>query len=125
MDIVLLIHSLMRFAILPVAVVGIIMTLIALVQRKSPASLDQTVSSIFLGLYDLQVLLGLLIILLGGLTNAIHPVVMFAGAIVAHGLQAMSKRAIGANIHTLRLLMYLATLAIIVVGLAVINRLFL
>ena len=123
MDIVLLIHSLVRFAILIVAVVGIVMTLIALLQRKAAAPVDQTLASTFLGLYDLQVLLGLLIILLGGLTNAIHPVVMFVGLVIAHGLQTMVKRAPASNVHALRLTLYVVPLAIILIGLAVINRL--
>ena len=123
MDIVLLIHSLVRFAILIVAVVGIVMTLIALLQSKAPAPVDQTLSSIFLGLYDLQALIGMLIVLLGGLTNALHPVVMFVGLVIAHGLQTRVKRAPASNVHALRLILYIVPLAIILVGLAVINRL--
>ncbi len=123
MNIVLEIHSIVRFAVLLLAIVGIVLSVIALIQRKAPAKTDQTVGSIFLGLYDLQMLLGLLIILLGGLTNALHPVVMFVGLVVAHGVQSMSRRAEGMNLHTMRLVLYVLPLAIILVGLAAISRL--
>ncbi len=123
MNIVLEIHSIVRFAVLLLAIVGIVLSVIALIQRRAPARTDQTVGSIFLGLYDLQMLLGLLIILLGGLTNALHPVVMFVGLVVAHGVQSMSRGAEGANLHTMRLVLYVVPLAIILVGLAAISRL--
>lgn len=123
MNIVLEIHSIIRFLVLLLAIVGIVLGLIGLAQKKAPAKTDLTVGSIFLGLYDLQMLLGLLVILLGGLTNALHPVVMFVGLVVAHVLQSMARRAEGANVHMMRLALYIVPLAIILVGLATIDHL--
>ncbi len=123
MDIVLALHSIVRFLVLLLAIVGIVLGLIGLAQKKAPAKTDQTVGSIFLGLYDLQMLIGLLIILLGGLTNALHPIVMFIGLVVAHGLQRMTRRAEGANVQMMSLGLYIVPLAIILVGLAIINHL--
>lgn len=123
MDIVLLIHALVRFLLLIVALVGIIYTLVGLFQQRAPVQMDQTLGSVFVGVYDLQMLLGLLIILLGGLTQAIHPVVMFIGLVVAHGLQAMTRRAQGPQVWPMRLALYIAPLVIILVGLASIGRL--
>jgi hypothetical protein len=123
MDIVLLLHSLVRFLLLLAAVVGIVKTVINLAGKTEPAATDRTLASAFRGLYDLQVLLGLLIIFLGGLVNALHPVIMFIGVLTAHALQAMSRRAQGMNVHLLRLAFYVVPLAIILVGLAVINHL--
>ncbi len=123
MDIVLLIHSLVRFLVLLAAVVGIVKTVVSLVAKSAPAPSDRTLASAFLGLYDLQVLMGLLIIFLGGLTNALHPVVMFVGLVTAHALQAASRRSQGRNLDLLRLAFYVIPLAIILVGLAAINRL--
>jgi hypothetical protein len=123
MDIVLELHSIVRFLVLLLAIVGIVLALIGLAQKKASAKTDVTVGSIFLGLYDLQMLLGLLVILLGGLTNALHPVVMFIGLVVAHFLQRTTQRAEGANFHMMRLAFYIVPLAIILVGLAAINRL--
>lgn len=123
MDIVLLIHALVRFLLLIVALVGVIYTLVGLFQQRAPVQMDQTLGSVFVGVYDLQMLLGLLIILLGGLTQAIHPVVMFIGLVVAHGLQTMTRRAQGPQVWPMRLALYIAPLVIILVGLASIGRL--
>ena len=123
MYIVLELHSIVRFLVLLLAIVGIVLALVGLAQKKTPAKMDQTAGSIFLGLYDLQILLGILVILLGGLTNALHPVVMFIGLVVAHGLQRMTQRAKGTNIHVMRLGLYVVPLAFILLGLAVINHL--
>ena len=123
MDIVLLLHSLVRFLILIAAIVGIVKTLVSLAQNNASDSFDQTVASAFLGLYDLQVLLGLLIILLGGLTQAIHPIVTFIGVLIAHGMQSMTQRAQGANVSLYRLGFYVLPLLVILVGLASIGHL--
>jgi hypothetical protein len=123
MDIVLLLHSLVRFLILIAAVAGIVKALASLAQRSAPDKLDQTVASVFLGLYDVQVLLGILIILLGGLSQAVHPIVMFIGVLLAHGLQTMVKRAEGSGAAMYRLAFYILPLAVILVGLASIGHL--
>ena len=123
MDIVLLLHSLVRFLILIAAVVGIVKALISFAQKRAADTLDQTMASAFLGLYDLQVLLGILIILLGGLTQAIHPIVMFIGVLLAHGLQSMTKRAEGPTMPVYRLGFYILPLLVILVGLASIGHL--
>ncbi len=123
MDIILLLHSIVRFVLLAIAVVGIIKTLMSLGRKGDPAPADRTIASAFLGVYDLQVLLGILIIFLGGLTNALHPIVMFVGVVTAHGLQAMSRRAQGASVHQARLAFYIVPLAIILIGLAIIGHL--
>ena len=123
MDIVLVLHSLVRFVILLVAVVGIIKVLIALVHKTKPDQIDRTLASAFTGLYDLQVLIGLLLILLGGLSQAIHPIVMFIGVLLAHGLQAMTKRAEGTSATMYRLALFIVPLVVILVGLATIGHL--
>jgi len=122
-DIVLLLHSLVRFVILLVAVVGVIKVLIVLVQKSKPDQIDQMLASVFTGLYDLQVLLGLLLILLGGLSQAIHPIVMFVGVLLAHGLQVMTKRAEGVSATMYRLALFVIPLLVILAGLATIGHL--
>lgn len=123
MDIVLLLHSLVRFVLLVIAVIGLIKAIIALTQTGAADKLDQTLAAAFVGSYDLQVLLGILIIFLGGLTQAIHPVVMFVGIVAAHGLQTMTKRAEGQQAKLYRLLLFIVPLAIILFGLMTIGRL--
>ncbi len=123
MDIVLLLHSLVRFVLFILALVGIVVTVAALARRSAPAPMDRGIGSAFVGVYDLQALLGLLIILLGGLTNALHPIVMFVGIVVAHGLQAATRQAEAPRVHLLRLALYVVPIVIVLVGLAVISRL--
>ena len=123
MDIVLAIHSIVRFLILLAAAIGIIKALVSLVQRAKSDKLDQSVASAFLGLFDLQALLGLLIILLGGLGPAIHPIVMIVGLLLAHSLQAMVKRVDGSSAAFYRLALYVVPLLIILVGLSSIGHL--
>jgi hypothetical protein len=141
MDLVLELHSFVRFLVLLAALIGLVVTLVSLLQRTPvraatapptgqtivreprPQKIDQAVAGAFLGLYDLQVLLGLLIILLGGLTQAVHPIVMAAGVMAAHWLQILVKRAPESRVPMLRLAFYVVPLAIILVGLAVINHL--
>ncbi len=123
MDIVLLLHSLVRYLLLLAAIAGIVKTFFGIVRGGESSPSDRTLASAFLGLYDLQVLLGLLIIFLGGLINALHPVIMFIGVLSAHALQALSRRAQGTNLNLVRLAFYVVPLAIILVGLAIINHL--
>ncbi|MCL4395697.1 MAG: hypothetical protein M1482_13000 [Chloroflexi bacterium] len=122
MDIVLVIHGLVRFVILLVALAGIGAALMAMARKSVPGNLDRTLASVFVGLYDLQALLGILIILLGGLSQAVHPIVMFVGLAAAHGLQRMTKRE-GSNTPLLRLALFVVPLLIILVGLASIGHL--
>ncbi len=119
MDQILQIHSLVRFLILLVAVAGIIKTLAALLMKAKAERIDQVLASTFLGLYDVQALLGLLVIFLGGLSQALHPVVMIVGLAAAHGLQSMTRRATESQIHVRRLALYIVPLVIILIGLAV------
>ena len=123
MGIVLMLHGLVRFLILLIAIVGLIKVLISLTQSSAADKFDQMLASAFVGSYDLQVLLGILIIFLGGLTQAIHPVVMFVGIIAAHGLQAMTRRAEGQPAKIYRLLLFIVPLVIILIGLATIGHL--
>jgi hypothetical protein len=122
MDIVLFIHSLVRFVILLVALAGIVAALMAMARKSVPRNLDRTLASAFVGLYDLQALLGILIILLGGLSQAVHPIVMFVGLVAAHGLQRMTRRE-RSNTPLLRLALFVVPLLIILVGLASIGHL--
>ncbi len=123
MEIVLLLHSIVRFVILVIAIVGLVKAIITLAQSSAADKLDQTLAAAFVGTYDLQMLLGILIIFLGGLTQAIHPVVMFVGIVAAHGLQSFTRRGEGQQAKLYRLLLYIVPLVIVLFGLATIGRL--
>ncbi len=123
MDWILSLHSLVRWLVLLSVLIGVFKTLVSLIQKTPVQRVDQTLASAFLGLYDLQVLLGLLIILLGGLTQAIHPIIMVIGVVVAHWFQALTRRNQEERVSLSRLGLYLIPLAIILAGLATINHL--
>ena len=122
MGIVLMLHGLVRFVVLGIAIVGLVKALLGLAQSSATDKYDQMLAVAFVGSYDLQMLLGILIIFLGGLSQAIHPVVMFVGIVAAHGLQSMSKRE-GQQAKLYRLLLFIVPLAIILYGLATIGKL--
>jgi hypothetical protein len=123
MEFVLSLHSLVRFALLLAAIVGLVKALVSIAQKSAMAKIDQTLSAIFVGLFDLQALLGLLVILLGGLKGPLHPILMFVALVIAHWIKMIIQRAEGANVSQLRLALYALPLAIILLGLALIGRL--
>ncbi len=120
---VLAIHSVIRFAILAVATAGLAKTIISLASRTAPARLDQTLATIFVGLFDLQALIGLLIILLGGLVGPLHPLLMFIALVIAHWVQSVLRQAQGASANQIRLVLYAAPLSIVLFSLALIGHL--
>lgn len=122
MDTVLLLHSLVRFVLLAIALAGILTTLAPLSQDKTDR-LGRILSASFVGIYDIQVLLGLLIIVLGGLSQVIHPFLMFIGVVIAHGLQRIAKRSPPQRTRLVLFLLYLIPLVFILLGLASIGRL--
>lgn len=121
--IVLSIHSIVRFVLLLVAIIGLVKAVLALAQKGKADKADQALASAFVGLYDVQALLGILLIFLGVFSQAIHPLVMIVGLIAAHVLQSMSKRGEGQQAGLYRLALYIVPLAIILFGLAIIGRL--
>ena len=122
-SLLLMLHGLVRFLILLAAVVGLVKAVISLAQSRAPDKFDQMLASAFVGTYDLQMLLGILIIFLGGLLQAIHPIIMFVGIVTAHGLQRMTRRAEGQQARIYQLLLFIVPLAIILIGLASIGHL--
>lgn len=123
MNIVLLLHSLVRYALLLVMIVGLLRTIISWARRSPPAQLDQTLAAVFVGLFDLQALLGLLIIFLGGLVGPLHPLLMFIALVFAHWMQSIAKQSTGATVSQVRMAMYVVPLTIILFSLALIGHL--
>ena len=123
MDIVLLLHLLVRYLVLLAAAIGLLKALYDLVFKIASERADSILATIFLGIFDLQAFLGLLIIFLGGLRGPLHPLLMFIALVTAHGLAAIIKRGAGANLKLLRVALYATPLAIILAALLIINRL--
>jgi hypothetical protein len=92
MNLVLNLHSLVRWVITLVALVALIYFLLVWLKRVASSGLDRTMMVVFVGLIDLEVLLGLLYFLWTGIvdhegfpTNRIeHAVTMLIAAAVAH-----------------------------------------
>ena len=123
MDIVLMLHSLVRYVVLLAAIIGLIKTVFNLVMKKASGTADPILAAIFLGLFDLQALLGILVILLGGLRGPLHPLLMFVALVIAHGIGTAVKRGTGANVNLFRLALYGVPLAIVLFGLLIIGQL--
>jgi len=123
MDIVLLLHSFVRYIVLLAAGVGLIKTIYNLAMKNASERADSILASIFLGSFDLQTLLGVLIILLGGLRGPLHPLLMFVALVIAHGIGTAVKRGAGVNVNLMRFAFYLVPLAIILFGLLILGQL--
>ena len=125
----LAIHSFVRWLILSLALFGTARSFVSMLSVSARFTrLDVGVSRAYAGLLDLQLLLGVLLVLgavtLQDIIPWIHPIIMIPAVVVAHlgrrfAAQPDRKR------HQRQLAIYLGTLALIVIGLAVINQLFL
>ncbi len=91
MNILLMIHSIVRWLIVLVAVVAIVKFALGWLQGGAFKGMDRGLSSGFSGLLDLQVTLGLILMVWTGLTGAgfpmfriEHATTMVIAAVVAH-----------------------------------------
>lgn len=123
MNTILLLHSILRFALLLVMIVGILRTIVLLATRATAEKLDNRLASTFVVMFDLQALLGVLVILLGGLVGPLHPLLMFIALVIAHGIESIVKQSGGSTAILLRLMLYVAPLSIVLFSLALIDHL--
>ncbi len=89
MNIVLTLHSIVRWLVVVVAVVALVKFALGLSRRAAPDNMDRGLMSGFSGLVDLQALLGIILIVLltlngGFLTFLPHIGVMILAVLVAH-----------------------------------------
>jgi hypothetical protein len=121
------IHSMLRWLILSLAIFGTARSFVSMLSVSARFSrLDLGVSRAYPILIDLQVLVGLLLVL-AALTMQqvvpwIHPIIMIPATVVAHlsrrfAAQPDRKR------HQAQFALYLGSLALIAIGLAVIGQL--
>jgi hypothetical protein len=128
MDIVLGIHSLVRWLILVVAVVAIVKFALGWLRRAEGDKMDRGLMSGFSGLMDLQALLGIVALVGGGLTGAgfpfyriEHAVTMLIAVVVAH-LPMRWRNAAGPIRSRNNLLAVLVSLILIFVGIAILSQ---
>jgi hypothetical protein len=125
MNILLMIHSILRWVILLVAVIAILVFLVSWLRRSQLQGMDRGLMSGFSGLMDLQATIGIVLLIWGGLggigfpTYRIeHGLIMVLAAVVAH-LSARWKNAEEPLRYRNYFLIILASLALVMIGISV------
>jgi hypothetical protein len=127
MDIVLRLHSLVRWLVLLAAVAAVIKFAIGWLRGGAFGQADRGLSLGFSGLLDLQALLGLIVLIGGGLGGAgfpryrlEHAVLMLAAVVVGH-LPSRWKQAAAAIRFRNALLCVFGALLLVIAGIAVLS----
>ena len=127
MTILLIIHSLLRWIIVLVAAALIARLAVGLVKKQAFDKTARTLTSVFSGLMDTQMLLGILLFVIDGLTGAgfpayrwAHAVTMVVAVIAAHLPSAWKKAE--DNVRTRNTLIAVAaSLLIVLVGIVILG----
>lgn len=126
MGIVLMFHSLWRWVVVIVALIALVKFALGWLQKKNPDALDRRLLLAFTTSIDIQVLLGIVLVVLLALNATVgrtaieHVVVMVVAAVVAH-LSAMWRKREDNIFLRNSFFDVLVTLALIVVGVATVN----
>jgi hypothetical protein len=125
MNILLMIHSILRWVILLVAVIAIVVFLVGWLRRSQLQGVDRGLMSGFSGLMDLQATLGIVLLVWSGLAGVgfpryrlEHALIMILAAVVAH-LSARWKNAEEPIRYRNYFLIILASLALVLIGISV------
>jgi len=125
MNILLMIHSVLRWVILLVAVIAIVKFLIGWLRRSQFKGMDRGLMSGFSGLLDLQVTIGLILLIWGGFAGIgfpayriEHGVIMVLAAVTAHQ-SARWKNADDSTRFRNDLFLILGTLVLVLIGISV------
>jgi heme A synthase len=118
-------HSGLRYLVLLAGVIAIIYFAYAFFSRRSDEKLGRVLMSAFVGVLDLQILLGILLVI-GGIYYPMligHLSLMVLAAVAGHVFAVLAKRATdAASAHRHRLIGTLLALALIVAGISAIGR---
>ena len=84
--VLLILHSIIRWIIVLVALLALGNNLTGWIQQKSYTTRDSQIMSIFIGLLDLQLILGMFLLFTGTMTqaNIFHSVVLILTVTIAH-----------------------------------------
>ena len=125
MNILLVIHSILRWVILLIAVIAIVVFLVGWLRRSQLQGMGRGLMSGFSGLMDLQATLGIILLIWGGLAGVgfpryriEHGLIMVLAAVVAH-LSARWKNADEPIRYRNYFLIILASLALVMIGISV------
>lgn len=120
MDIVLFLHSWVRWAILLIAVIAAIKFLLGWLNKNDAAKSDRALMSAFSGLIDVQVLLGLILLVIEAdfsFPHIEHLITMLVAAVVAH-LPMRWRNAMGAQVLRNNLMVIVVAILLIIAGVA-------
>lgn len=120
MNILLELHSILRWVIVVVGLVAIVKFLTGWARKSAFDKMDRGLSAGFSGLMDLQVTLGLLYLLITGfggvgfpMFRIEHLVTMFLAAVAAHAPSFLKK---AANKHAVAFYAVVGALVLVVIG---------
>ncbi|CAN5768477.1 hypothetical protein BH23GEM6_BH23GEM6_06460 [soil metagenome] len=118
-------HSGLRYLVLVAGVVALVYFAVVFFSRRPARRADRIIMSSFVGLLDLQILLGLLLVI-GGIFYPMiigHLTLMALAAVAAHVAAIRAKRASDPHVsHQIRLVGTLITLGLIAAGISAIGR---
>ena len=118
-------HSGLRFLVLLAAVVALIVQALGVFGRRPYERPSRISMAVFTGLLDLQVLLGIVMVVLGCFYPALmgHLMMMVLAVAAAHGLSVYARRqADGRKAHIIGLVGVVLALGLIAGGIAAIGR---
>ena len=125
MNILLMIHSILRWVILLVAAIAIVVFLVSWLRRSHLQGVDRGLMSGFSGLMDLQATIGIILLIWGGLGGLGFPAyriehgfIMILAAVVAH-LSVRWKNADEPLRYRNYFLIILGSLFLVLVGISV------
>ena len=124
MEFVLTVHSIVRWLVVIVAVITVVRCALVMAGKAQSSEMDRGLMSGYTGLLDLNVLLGLILIVgLGFTTQRIeHAVTNIIGVVVAHFFAQRAKKIEDAKLKArTNLLGVVISMLIIVVGVALIG----
>jgi hypothetical protein len=128
-DFLVYLHGLVRWLILSLAVVGTARSFVSMLTVSAKfARLDIGLSNAYSGLLDLQGFIGLLLVATAFAIKAevpwIHPLIMIPAIVIGHLNRRFAAKPDRAR-HQFQLGIYAGSLALVAIGLAVINQLYL
>lgn len=120
MTVLVILHSLIRWLILAAGVVAIIRAAWGWLGTLSFARPDDLLGSVFTGLIDLNVLLGVvLLVLVWGTADRPtlwHPLTMILAAVLAHSARMLGRKREARSQHLFQGLGFLVSLALLLIG---------
>ena len=117
-------HSGLRYLVLLAALIALVYAARAVLSKREGGSGSRISTAAFLGLLDLQIILGLILTSMGVFYAALagHFITMLVAAGVGHATSLYARRSGGAKADQIRLIGLSLTLLLIILGIVAIGR---